>query len=229
MALILNIDTSSPVCSVCIADRGQVVAHRDDLTGNQHASLLAILVRDTLHEAGLTARDLSAVALSSGPGSYTGLRIGTSLAKGLCYGLDLPLIAIPTLMGMAWQMAATMTDASGVYVPMIDARRDDAYIAVYDASLNVLEKDTFVTVDTHLYDRFLRLYDSNIYFGGTASHKMINIFSNTKFGTVIENVKCISSNISMLSYEHYQRKIFSDLTYFEPFYLKEFEGRIKTK
>lgn len=229
MALILNIDTSSPVCSVCIADRGQVVAHRDDLTGNQHASLLAILVRDTLHEAGLTARDLSAIALSSGPGSYTGLRIGTSLAKGLCYGLDLPLIAIPTLMGMAWQMAATMTDASGVYVPMIDARRDDAYIAVYDAHLNLLEKDIFVTVDTHLYDRFLRLYDSNIYFGGTASHKMINIFSNTKFGTVIENVKCISSNISMLSYEHYQRKIFSDLTYFEPFYLKEFEGRIKTK
>ncbi|MBS1595535.1 MAG: tRNA (adenosine(37)-N6)-threonylcarbamoyltransferase complex dimerization subunit type 1 TsaB [Bacteroidetes bacterium] len=229
MALILNIDTSSPVCSVCIADRGQVVAHRDDLTGNQHASLLAILVRDTLHEAGLTARDLSGVALSSGPGSYTGLRIGTSLAKGLCYGLDLPLIAIPTLMGMAWQMAATMTDVSGIYVPMIDARRDDAYIAVYDAHLNLLEKDTFVTVDTHLYDRFLRLYDSNIYFGGTASHKMINIFSNTKFGTVIENVKCISSNISMLSYEHYQRKIFSDLTYFEPFYLKEFEGRIKTK
>lgn len=229
MALILNIDTSSPVCSVCIADRGQVVAHRDDLTGNKHASLLAILVRDTLHEAGLTARDLSAVALSSGPGSYTGLRIGTSLAKGLCYGLDLPLIAIPTLMGMAWQMAATMTDASGVYVPMIDARRDDAYIAVYDAHLNLLEKDIFVTVDTHLYDRILRLYDSNIYFGGSASHKMINIFSNTKFGTVIENVKCISSNISMLSYEHYQRKIFSDLTYFEPFYLKEFEGRIKTK
>lgn len=229
MALILNIDTSSPVCSVCISDRGQVVAHRDDLTGNQHASLLAILVQDTLHEAGVTARDLSAVALSSGPGSYTGLRIGTSLAKGLCYGLGLPLIGIPTLMGLACQMTATMTDAAAVYVPMIDARRDDAYIAVYDGDLKVLEKDTFVTVDIHLFDRLLRLYDSNIYFGGTASHKMINLFSNNKFGTIIENVKCIASNISMLSYEHYQRKIFSDLTYFEPFYLKEFEGRIKTK
>ncbi len=229
MALILNIDTSSPVCSVCIADRGQVVAQRDDLTGNQHASLLAILAQETLREAGITPRELSAVALSSGPGSYTGLRIGTSLAKGLCYGLDLPLIAVPTLMGMAWQMAAISADKNGIYIPMIDARRDDAYIAVYDAGLNVLEKDVFVTVDTDLSDRFLRLYDSNIYFAGSASHKMINIFSNTKFGTIIENVKCIASNISMLSYEHYQRKIYSDLTYFEPFYLKEFEGRIKTK
>lgn len=229
MALILNIDTSSPVSSVCIADRGQVVAQRDDSTANQHAALLAISVQDMLREVGITARELSAVAVSSGPGSYTGLRIGTSLAKGLCYGLGLPLIAVPTLMGMAWQMSATVSDPSAILIPMIDARRDDAYIAVYDGGVNLLEKDTFVTVDAHLSDRFLRLYESNIYFGGPASHKMINIFSDTKFGTIIENVKCISSNISMLSYEHYQRKIFSDLTYFEPFYLKEFEGRIKTK
>lgn len=229
MVLILNIDTSSPVCSVCIADRGLVVAERNDLTGNQHASLLALLVQDCLREAGVAARDLSAVAVSSGPGSYTGLRIGTSLAKGLCYGSDLPLIAIPTLMGMAWQMAAISADKDGIYIPMIDARRGDAYIAVYDAALKILEKDSFVTVDVHLRDHFLRLYDSHIYFGGPACHKMVNINSNTKFGTVIENVKCISSNISMLSYEHYQRGIFSDLTYFEPFYLKEFEGRIKTK
>ena len=185
MALILNIDTSSPVCSVCIADRGQVVAQRDDLSGNQHASLLAILVQGVLREAGLTPHDLSAVALSSGPGSYTGLRIGTSLAKGLCYGMDIPLLTIPTLMGTAWQMSDNVSDKHGIYVPMIDARRQDAYLAVYDANLNILQKDSFVTVDEHLYDAFLRLYDSNIYFGGTASHKMINLFSNNKFGTII--------------------------------------------
>ena len=229
MAFILNIDTSSPVCSVSVADQGRVLAARDDFSGNKHASSLAILIQEALAEAGLSASHLAAIAISSGPGSYTGLRIGTSAAKGLCYGLGIPLIAIPTLKGVAWRMSAISADSRGIFIPMIDARRDDVYMAVYDFALKSFQNDTFVTVDVNLTDTFLRLYDSSIYFGGTGCHKMIKLISNIKFGTVIENVQCVSSNISELSYDAFIRGDFEDLTYFEPFYLKEFEGNMKIK
>jgi tRNA threonylcarbamoyladenosine biosynthesis protein TsaB len=229
MAFILNIDTSSEICSVCISDKGQVVSERDDLSGNRHASILTTLIYEVLAEAGLKMPDLSAVALSSGPGSYTGLRIGASVAKGLCYGLNIPLIAVPTLMGIARKMSDISADPMGIYIPMIDARRDDAYIAVYDASVKILQKDMFVTVDINLFDTYLRLYDSDIYFGGTASNKMIKVSSDNKFGTIIENVQCVSSNLSSLSYAFFMRREFTDLSYFEPFYLKEFEGNMKIK
>jgi tRNA threonylcarbamoyladenosine biosynthesis protein TsaB len=229
MAFILNIDTSSPVCSVCISQRGTVIVENSDFSGNKHASMLNTLIQDLLFKTGLKASDLSAIAISGGPGSYTGLRIGASVAKGLCYGLDIPLIAVPTLQGIAWQMSAISADDRGIFIPMIDARRDDVYMAVYNANAKILQKDTFVTIDVNLFDTFLRLYDSNIYFGGTGSYKMIKITADNKFGTIIENVQCVSSNISFLSYDRFTRKEFEDLTYYEPFYLKEFEGRMKIK
>ena len=229
MAFILHIDTSSPICSVCIADKGVLLTERIDFSGNKHASVLNTLIEDVLSDTGLRPTDLHAIALSSGPGSYTGLRIGTSLAKGLCYGLKIPLIAIPTLMGLAAAMSASAEGNNAILVPMIDARRDDAYIAIYDQRLTVVQKDIFVTVDSKLFDSYLRLYDSPIYFGGNASFKMEKFFSNNKFGTIIENVQCISSNLIVLSYDCYLRKEFVDLVYYEPFYLKEFEGRMKIK
>lgn len=229
MAFILNIDTSSPICSVCIADKGVLLAEKSDFSGNKHALVLNDLIETVMSDARLKPSDLHAIALSSGPGSYTGLRIGTSLAKGLCYGLQIPLISIPTLMGLAAAMSASAPEKNAILVPMIDARRDDAYLAIYDQSLKILQKDVFLTVDLKLYDSFLRLYDSPIYFGGNAANKMEKFFSNNKFGTIIENVQCIASNIISLSYEFYARKEFVDLVYYEPFYLKEFEGRMKIK
>ena len=229
MPFILNIDTSSPICSVCISDRGRVVAEKNDFSGNKHASVLNTFIEQLLNETGIKAPDLIAVAVSAGPGSYTGLRIGVSVAKGLCYGLGIPLIAIPTLKGIAWKMSAISADNKGVFVPMIDARRDDAYMAVYDNELKIVEKDSFVTIDGKLFDGFLRLYDSNIYFGGSGADKITKILSNNKFGTIIENVQCVSSNLSHLSYEYFEREAFENLTYYEPFYLKEFEGRMKIK
>ena len=229
MAFILHIDTSSPICSVCIAEKGVLLTEKNDYSGNKHASVLNDLIETTMSDAGLRPSDLHAIALSGGPGSYTGLRIGTSLAKGLCYGLKIPLIAIPTLMGLAAAMSALTPADNAILVPMIDARRDDAYLAIYDQGLKVLQKDIFLTVDSKLFDSYLRLYDSPIYFGGSASHKMEKIFSNNKFGTIIENIQCISSNLIVLSYERYIRNEFEDLVYYEPFYLKEFEGRMKIK
>lgn len=191
--------------------------------------MLNTLIQDLLSKTGLKTSDLAAIAISGGPGSYTGLRIGAAVAKGLCYGLGIPLIAVPTLMGIAWQMSAISADDKGVFIPMIDARRDDIYMAVYDSNAKILQKDSFVTIDVNLFDTFLRLYDSNIYFGGTGSYKMINFSTENKFGTIIENVQCVSSNISSISYERYVKKEFEDLMYYEPFYLKEFEGRMKIK
>jgi tRNA threonylcarbamoyladenosine biosynthesis protein TsaB len=165
MAFILHIDTSSPICSVCIAENGVLLTERNDFSGNKHASVLNALIEAVLYDAGMMPTDLHAIALSGGPGSYTGLRIGTSLAKGLCYGLKIPLIAIPTLTGMAAAMSAQIPADNAILVPMVDARRDDAYLAIYDQGLKILQKDIFLTVDSKLFDSYLRLYDSSIYFG----------------------------------------------------------------
>jgi len=227
MAIILNIDTSSPVCSVCLAAHGKPVATRNAVPENKHASMLSSMIMEVLAEAGLNMADISAVALSSGPGSYTGLRIGTSVAKGICYGRRIPLIGVPTLQGLAWQMAQAHPDPNGVYIPMVDARRDDIYMAVYDVDNNMIEKDTFATASVVFYDIKAAYTVKNVYFGGTGAWKMEIICSNNEFGIVIENIICVAANISAVSYEKYITDAFEDITSFEPFYLKEFESRMK--
>ena len=227
MALILNIDTSSTVCSICLAENGKVIAERNDLSENRHASGLTTLITEVMRERGLALKDLSAVALSSGPGSYTGLRIGTSVAKGICYGLDKPLISVSTLQGLAYVMAQQFTDENGVYVAMLDARRDDVYMAIYDRNNVIIEKDIFATASV-VFPDIMKAYNvKNVYFGGPGSLKMKLICLNNEFGTVIENLICVASNINTISYNRFINGEFEDLTYFEPFYLKEFEGRMK--
>ena len=228
MALILNIDTSSAVCSVCLAEDGHVIAERNDFSENRHASGLTALITEVMEERGLALKDLSAVALSSGPGSYTGLRIGASVAKGICYGLDKPLISVSTLQGLAYVMEQLFTDTNGVYVAMLDARRDDVYMATYDKNNIVIEKDNFATASVVFAD-IMRTYSvKNVYFGGPGAAKMKLNCLNNEFGTVIENLICVASNINTISYKRFVNGEFEDLTYFEPFYLKEFEGRIKS-
>jgi tRNA threonylcarbamoyladenosine biosynthesis protein TsaB len=227
MALILNIDTSSSVCSACLAEDGNVIEERNDLSENKHASGLTTLIEEIMDNQRIKLRDISAVALSSGPGSYTGLRIGTSVAKGLCYGLGKPLIAVSTLQGMAHSMSELHPDTNGIYIPMIDARRNDVYMAVYDPGNKVLEKDRFATVDVVFADTLSSYNVKNIYFGGSGASKLEIICLNTYFGTLIENIICMAANISAISYKRFVHNMFEDLTYFEPFYLKEFEGRMK--
>lgn len=228
MAIILNIDTSSTVCSVCLAEDGHIIAERTDTSENRHASGLTTLISEMIEERGLALRDLSAVALSSGPGSYTGLRIGASVAKGICYGLDKPLISVSTLQGLAYMMAKKFTDTNGVYVAMLDARRDDVYMSIYDFDNIIVEKDTFATANVVFADIMATYSEKNVYFGGPGALKMKLICLNNEFGTVIENLICVAGNINALSYKRFQNNEFEDLTYFEPFYLKEFEGRMKT-
>lgn len=227
MALILNIDTSSSVCSACLAEDGEIIEERNDLSENKHASMLTTLIRDVMDSQKIRPIDLSAVALSSGPGSYTGLRIGTSVAKGICYGLDKPLIAVSTLQGMAHKMSLMHPDPDGIYIPMIDARRDDVYMAIYDSDNILLEKDKFATINVDFFNILASYNVKNIYFGGLGASKLPLICSNNYNCTLIENIICVASNINAISYKRYEQGMFENVTYFEPFYLKEFEGRMK--
>lgn len=227
MALILNIDTSSEVCSVCLAEDGQMIEERNEPSENRHASMLTTQIRELMDAHELKLKDLSAVALSSGPGSYTGLRIGTSVAKGICYGLNIPLIAVSTLQGIAHRMIQLYPDPNAIYVPMIDARRENVYMAVYDSQNQALIQDTFATINVDLKDNLASYNVKNVYLGGTGAGKMNLICLNNEFGTVIENLICVASNITAISYNQYTNGEYADVTYFEPYYLKEFEGRIK--
>jgi tRNA threonylcarbamoyladenosine biosynthesis protein TsaB len=226
MSFILNIDTSTAICSVCLAENGKVLAERSDRNGNMHATMLTRLIAQVLEAAQRSYADLAAVAVSDGPGSYTGLRIGASLAKGLCYGLDMPLIAIPTLQAMAHQMALIQPDPTAYYIGMIDARRDDVYLAVYDAANKQIEPDTCVTVTDELLHDKNHTY-KNLKFGGNGAFKTKRPDS-LNFGTIIENIECEARNMAQLSYSSYLRNEFADVTYYEPSYLKEFTGRIKS-
>ena len=228
MALILNIDTSSEVCSVCLAEDGHMIEERNETSENRHASMLTSQIRELMDARGLKLKDLSAVALSSGPGSYTGLRIGTSVAKGICYGLNKPLISVSTLQGISHKMAQLYPDPQGIYVSMIDARRENVYMAVYDSQNQVITQDTFATIGVDFQDILAGYNVKNVYLGGTGAGKMNLICLNNEFGTVIENLICVASNITAISYKQYINGIYADVTYFEPFYLKEFEGRMKT-
>lgn len=224
MALILNIDTSTSLCSVCLAEDGILIAEKKDDSGNKHASLLTVLIEQLFKDASLNYKDIDAIAVSGGPGSYTGLRIGTSVAKGLCYALDKPLIAVSTLQALAFRMVQEVKDDSGIYIPMIDARRMDVYAALFFATNERLKDDFFMTID----EPSLRIFDGerSIYFGGTGAEKVKKI-TNINFGTVIEKILCNSSNMCFISYFKYKQDVFENTTYYEPFYFKEFEGRTK--
>jgi tRNA threonylcarbamoyladenosine biosynthesis protein TsaB len=224
MPYILNIDTSTTLCSVCVAKDGIVTSSLDEQGTNLHAQVLTQMIADVLAMSHISPNKLAAIALSSGPGSYTGLRIGASVAKGLCYGLDIPLIAIPTHLGVAWMMRERVGPGNHLYVAMTDARRADAYLAIYDDMLNIVEKDHFVTLDIKLSD-VLSVYISNknIFFGGNATEK-IKKCDFWEFGTIIENIPYKSINIASLSADKLQNGDLEQLMYYEPFYLKAFES-----
>ena len=228
MAIILNIDTSSPICSVCLAEDGNMVAERIDLTENRHASMLTILIDEVMQDCNMKISDLSAVALSSGPGSYTGLRISTSVAKGICYGAGIPLISVSTLRGLAYAMSISHPVGDSIYVPMLDARRQDVYWGIYDKEGGVIKKDNFATIDENFLPLVASYNVKNVYFGGSGATKMKTMCLNMEFGTVIENLICKAENISSISYKQYLSSIYENTTYFEPNYLKEFEGRMKS-
>ena len=216
-------DTSSPTCSVSVAENGVLIAEHNTVVENAHASILSTTISQLIATASISYHQLSAIAISAGPGSYTGLRIGVSLAKGLSYGLDIPFIAISTLEAMAYSMAQQQPDSSGIYIPMIDARHSNIYTGIYDSNCQNLLKDTFIPMNEYFFNIYLRSYE-NRYFGGRGISEEV-----AEHGTLIENICCISSNMVRIAYDRYIKKEFEDIAYYEPNYLKEYEVRIKSK
>ncbi len=220
MSCILHIETSTSVCSVAVSQDGQCIFSKADMTGPSHAVVLGMYVDEALSFIDSHAIPLDAVAVSCGPGSYTGLRIGVSMAKGICYGRDLPLIAVPTLKLLCVPLLLQEELPDDVLLcPMIDARRMEVYAAVYDKSLSEKREVSADIVDEHLYERFLSEHPVYFFGNGAAKCREKIVHSHAHF---LENVHPLASWMFPLAEKSLACQDFKDVAYFEPFYLKEF-------
>lgn len=218
MSKILNIETSTTVCSVSISENGTCKCFRENFNGNNHSELIGVFVQEVLAEAGLKPQDLDAVALSIGPGSYTGLRIGTSFAKGLCYGTDIPLITIPTLKIIAQNAKEKYNiEDDALLCPMIDARRMEVYCCVYDSKLNEVHATEPQIIDENSFADVLK--DKKVYFFGNGAAKCKQYITSEN-AIFLDEVYPLATSMIALSEEAFLRNDFADVAYFEPFYLK---------
>ena len=221
MAKILSLDTSTTVCSVAIYEQQALLGSVEYHLTQSHARLLPGLVEELASNCGISLKSVQAIAISQGPGSYTGLRIGTSTAKGLCYALDIPLITIDTLKAMAAGINNALRDGDGLLCPMIDARRMEVYCTVLDTDLNVLEPTQPKIIDEQSFQHHLS--NRKVYFFGNGSGKCKTVIQSENAG-FIEGIYPSAKTVGLLAYPKFQRQDFTDLAYFEPQYLKEFRA-----
>ncbi len=215
MALILNIETATKNCSVSLSNEGKTMVCKEIAEQNfSHAEKLHLFIAEVLAENNLVFSDLSAVAVSQGPGSYTGLRIGVSSAKGFCYALNIPLIAVDTLQLLAKQIQIE----KGIILPMIDARRMEVFTAFYDKNFNQIRNVQAEIIDENSYAEI----DETLHLVGDGTEKFKNTLTNDKFIFHSNVIYPSAKEMSALSYEKFQNHDFVDVAYFEPFYLKDF-------
>lgn len=222
---ILCIETATTVCSVALFDKGGEVCRKEANEANVHASALTVFINEVIQTAQISLRDLSAVAVGKGPGSYTGLRIGVSVAKGICYALDIPLIAVDTLRAMASGFIHSDHDVWGgrdaVFCPMIDARRLEVYTTVLDGHLSVLEKTRALIVDANTFDTWVNSGCDVVLFGNGAD-KFAEMFDHHETIHVVPGFQNSAAFMMGPVLEKFHRGEFEDVAYFEPFYLKDF-------
>jgi tRNA threonylcarbamoyladenosine biosynthesis protein TsaB len=216
LAIILNIETATKNCSVSLAKDGNILTIKELNNGNySHAEVLHPFIVALLKEAKISSQQINAVAVSKGPGSYTGLRIGVSTAKGLCFSLDRPLISIDTLHSLSHSISIE----KGVIVPMLDARRMEVYAAVFnkdhdqirDIKAEIINEDSFTK----------ELANNQVYFLGDGAEKCRELITH-KNAVFVENKFPSAKEMAQLSYDKYKNNDFEDVAYFEPFYLKDF-------
>lgn len=218
MALILNIDTSTSVCSVALAQDENIICLKESNEGLNHSTLLGTYIDEILKENGKNARQLDAIAVSMGPGSYTGLRIGVSMAKGLCFAAEKPLIAVNTLQALAQAVSGKLNEDAW-YCPMIDARRMEVYTAFFDRTNRAVADIKAEIIDEHSFTDILSKH--KVYFFGNGSDKIKNtlISPNAHY---LEGIETSASNMVKLAGQKFTDGQFEDIAYFEPFYLKDF-------
>ncbi len=224
MGLILNIETATGICSAAIADNGKTIAFREAVEDKSHAAVLAVFIDELLNETGINASGLDAVAVSKGPGSYTGLRIGVSTAKGICYANGKPLIAVDTLQSMVWGMAniclPEMPEHRYAYLcPMIDARRMEVYAALYKYSGERVIATHAQIITAESYGDFLE--KGRVLFFGNGAEKCKNIIKSPN-ALFADKIATSARFMEELSENRFRLGKTEDLVYFEPFYLKDF-------
>jgi tRNA threonylcarbamoyladenosine biosynthesis protein TsaB len=222
MPLILNIETTSAICSVCLAKDGKLIDYREDKEGNSHARVLTVFIEDLMLKNNLAFAGLDAIAVSAGPGSYTGLRIGTSVAKGLCYALNKPLIAVPTLHSMVGEMIRKVNDPLAYYMPALDARRMDIYTAVFNYDGQEVLSTRAVTVDAAFVKKIEPF--AKLYIAGSGAEKCKEILPSGQVH-FIAGINCDARFLIPYSEERSSQRQFEDVAYFEPLYLKEFGAK----
>ena len=221
MALILSIDTSTKVCSVALHREGNLIAFSQYFMEKSHSSILTNLIAEVVRNSSHEMKDINAVAISEGPGSYTGLRIGTSTAKGICFALDVPLIAVSTLMSMCRGVARSNYRKS-LLCPMIDARRMEVYSLICNHELQIVKDISPMIIDEQSFEDLLSKQE--ILFFGDGSEKCQPVIGGSKNAVFLPDVHPSARDIGDLGWAKYQNNEFADLAYFEPFYLKAFRA-----
>ncbi len=223
--MILCLETATPSCSVALVHKGEVLACEEDPKGQNHSEKITLFIDKVMKTAGISYNDLDAVAVSMGPGSYTGLRIGVSTAKGLCYAVSKPLIAVETLHAMAFGgLSVISTEHSErrnlLLIPSIDARRMEVYAAIFDENINKIKDTEAIIIDENSFADLKK--DHQIYLFGDGADKCAELFENDDKITVIKEFHCSAKYMNVIAQRKLDAKDFVDVAYFEPFYLKDF-------
>ena len=220
--VILNIETATIVCSVALSENGKVIFEKASFEGPSHASVLGVFIKAAVNESRIQGKKIDAVAVSSGPGSYTGLRIGISMAKGLCFGWNIPLLSIPTLDILAFKATENIVDkekTKALFCAMLDARRMEVYSAMYDMSLKKINDTKAIIINEETYASLLE--KQRIYFFGSGADKCKSVITSSN-AVFIDDICLLASDMVLLSKRAFKEKKFEDVAYFEPFYLKDF-------
>ena len=218
MSFILNIESSSTNCSVSLTKNGDLISIKENNDEKySHSTKLHSFINEVISDSKITINELSAIAVSKGPGSYTGLRIGVAAAKGLCFSLDIPLISVSTLL----ILSKLIKISSGLILPVLDARRNEVYSAIYDANYKLVKKESPKLIDSKSFENFSN--DNQLYFIGSGQQKCRELIKSNN-NLIFHNNESLPSSKEMadISYQKFISSDFEDLAYFEPAYLKNF-------
>ncbi|HNW70567.1 MAG TPA: tRNA (adenosine(37)-N6)-threonylcarbamoyltransferase complex dimerization subunit type 1 TsaB [Bacteroidales bacterium] len=222
MALILHIETATNICSVALSDNKKLLALRETAKTNSHSELVTVFIQEVMAEAKTALQQIDAVSVSMGPGSYTGLRIGVSVAKGLCYALDKPLISVGTLTAMAYGAVQQTTemDSTLLLCPMLDARRMEVYYALYTKNLDEFQEPAAEIMDEHSFSELLKSH--NLLLFGDGMEKCKTLFEKNSAVNFIDGFLPSAKFMILPALEKFRTGNFENVAYFEPFYLKDF-------
>ena len=227
MATILHIETSTDVCSVAVSEDGQVIFDQEDHSGPNHAERLGTMVDEALSFTDNHAIPFDAVAVSCGPGSYTGLRIGVSMAKGICYGRDLKLIAVPTLELLCVPvLLREIPEEDALLCPMLDARRMEVYAGIYTRALKPVREVGADVVTAETYKPYLD--EHPVYFFGNGAQKCMDTINHPN-AHLIEGIEPLAKWMQPLAERRFLNEQFEDVAYFVPYYLKDFVAKMPKK